>query len=204
MTGVPVRSRHLVSTARWRPERDQRGPHDEPSRRVSDVGEWTAGHEAEDRVAGGSCHTIRLASTPRPSANQLVRLFISAPLSLSACLSPWLSNRKRRRNRRRGLSRSGEVPSLPEPVPKSSLRKTLREEQLLPESRTTTWVETTSGTTALDVAQVRVIDPPVCPDCGAEVRAIAFIIDLQVVDRILTHLRRIQPERERVPPGDRA
>jgi hypothetical protein len=44
-------------------------------------------------------------------------------------------------------------------------------------------------------------DPLVCPNCGGEMRIIAFIIDHAVVDKILRHLkRRGEGQRERGPP----
>ena len=54
------------------------------------------------------------------------------------------------------------------------------------------------------IKRVYEIDPLLCPDCGSEMRIIAFIIDHQVVDQILRHLRRAQPESERGPPEDNA
>jgi hypothetical protein len=54
------------------------------------------------------------------------------------------------------------------------------------------------------IRQVYEVDPLVCPNCGGEMHIITFIIDQQVVDQILRHLRRFQPERERDPPGCRA
>jgi hypothetical protein len=53
------------------------------------------------------------------------------------------------------------------------------------------------------IKRVYEVDPLVCPDCGGEMKIIAFIIDLRVVDQILRHLRRTQPERDRGPPEDR-
>ena len=50
------------------------------------------------------------------------------------------------------------------------------------------------------IKRVYEVDPLVCPDCGGEMKIIAFIIDLQVVEQILRHLRRTQPEWERAPP----
>ena len=53
------------------------------------------------------------------------------------------------------------------------------------------------------IKRVYEVDPLVCPDCGGEMKIIAFIIDLRVVDQILRHLRRTQPERDRGPLEDR-
>ena len=44
------------------------------------------------------------------------------------------------------------------------------------------------------------VDPLACPRCGAEMRVIAFIVDQDVVDKILRHLARNEAERERGPP----
>jgi hypothetical protein len=54
------------------------------------------------------------------------------------------------------------------------------------------------------IKRVYEVDPLLCPGCGSEMRIIAFIIDLQVVDQILRHLRRAEPESERGPPEDGA
>ena len=43
-------------------------------------------------------------------------------------------------------------------------------------------------------------DPLICPRCQTEMRIIAFIIDHEVVDKILGHLERREVERERGPP----
>ena len=50
------------------------------------------------------------------------------------------------------------------------------------------------------IKRVYEVDPLACPRCGAEMRVIAFIIDQEVVDRILRPLARNEPERERGPP----
>jgi hypothetical protein len=53
------------------------------------------------------------------------------------------------------------------------------------------------------ITRVYEIDPLVCPRCRAEMRVIAFIIDHQVVDKILRHLeRRRGAARERGPPDE--
>jgi len=52
------------------------------------------------------------------------------------------------------------------------------------------------------IKRVYEVDPLVCPMCGGEMRVIAFIIDLQVVDQILRHLKRREEQgRGRGPPG---
>jgi hypothetical protein len=52
------------------------------------------------------------------------------------------------------------------------------------------------------IKRIYEVDPLVCPSCGAEMKVIAFIIDHQVVDKILRHLkRRGEGQRERGPPG---
>jgi hypothetical protein len=50
------------------------------------------------------------------------------------------------------------------------------------------------------IKRVYEVDPLACPSCGVEMRIIAFIIDQEVVDKILRHLARKEPERERGPP----
>ena len=45
-------------------------------------------------------------------------------------------------------------------------------------------------------------DPLVCPSCGGEMKVVAFIIEHEVVDKILRHLTRREEEgRGRGPPG---
>jgi hypothetical protein len=52
------------------------------------------------------------------------------------------------------------------------------------------------------IKRIYEIDPLVCPSCGGEMKVIAFIIEHEVVDRILRHLKRHgEGERERGPPG---
>jgi len=43
-------------------------------------------------------------------------------------------------------------------------------------------------------------DPLVCPNCGGEMRIIAFIIDHDVVDAILRHLAKAEAQSPRGPP----
>ena len=45
------------------------------------------------------------------------------------------------------------------------------------------------------------VDPLVCPSCGGEMKVIAFIIEHEVVDAILRHLKRKEERRERAPPS---
>ncbi len=40
-----------------------------------------------------------------------------------------------------------------------------------------------------------------CPSCGGEMKVIAFIIEHEVVDAILRHLKRKEERRERAPPS---
>jgi hypothetical protein len=52
------------------------------------------------------------------------------------------------------------------------------------------------------IKRIYEVDPLVCPSCGGEMKVIAFIIEHEVVDRILRHLKRHgEGERERGPPG---
>jgi hypothetical protein len=52
------------------------------------------------------------------------------------------------------------------------------------------------------IKRVYEINPLVCPECGSEMKIIAFIIDHSVVDKILRHLKRREEEgRGRGPPG---
>jgi hypothetical protein len=52
------------------------------------------------------------------------------------------------------------------------------------------------------IKRIYEVDPLVCPSCGGEMKVIAFIIEHEVVDRILRHLPRREEEgRERGPPG---
>ncbi len=46
------------------------------------------------------------------------------------------------------------------------------------------------------------VDPLRCSRCAHEMRIVAFITQPRVIDRILTHLRRIatEPSRSRAPP----
>jgi hypothetical protein len=46
------------------------------------------------------------------------------------------------------------------------------------------------------------VEPLECPRCGQAMRIVAFITQPRVIDRILTHLRRIatEPRRSRAPP----
>ncbi len=48
------------------------------------------------------------------------------------------------------------------------------------------------------------VDPLLCPNCGSEMLIIAFIINHQVVDHILRHLKCKQPQTERGPPASPA
>ena len=50
------------------------------------------------------------------------------------------------------------------------------------------------------IKRVYEVDPLLCPRCGAEMKIIAFIIDQEVVGKILRRLARKKPERERGPP----
>jgi hypothetical protein len=50
------------------------------------------------------------------------------------------------------------------------------------------------------IKRVYEVDPLVCPRCHGEMRIVAFIIDHQVVDRILRHLAARGDHRERGPP----
>ena len=54
------------------------------------------------------------------------------------------------------------------------------------------------------IKRVYEVDPLLCLNCGSEMGVIAFIIDHQVVDQILRHLRRDQSKSERGPPEDRS
>ena len=40
------------------------------------------------------------------------------------------------------------------------------------------------------IKRIYEVDPLICPNCQAEMRIIAFIVDLAVVDKILRHLER--------------
>jgi hypothetical protein len=46
------------------------------------------------------------------------------------------------------------------------------------------------------------VDPLACPRCGAEMRIVAFVTEPHIIDRILDHLRRTAPTRQRprAPP----
>ncbi len=51
------------------------------------------------------------------------------------------------------------------------------------------------------IKRIYEIDPLVCPNCGAEMKVVAFITEHEVVDKILRHLRRRDEEgRGRGPP----
>ena len=52
------------------------------------------------------------------------------------------------------------------------------------------------------IKRVSEVDPLVCPSCGGEMRVVAFILDHQVVDKILRHLERRGEQRERAPPEE--
>ena len=54
----------------------------------------------------------------------------------------------------------------------------------------------------LNLRRIFEVDPFRCPRCGHEMRIVAFITQPRVIDRILTHLRRIatEPRRSRAPP----
>jgi len=39
------------------------------------------------------------------------------------------------------------------------------------------------------IRKVYEVDPLVCPQCGGQMKAIAFITDYSVVDRIINHLK---------------
>ena len=51
------------------------------------------------------------------------------------------------------------------------------------------------------VRRIYEVDPLVCPKCGGEMRIIAFIIDHDVVDKILLHLAKAEARSPRGPPG---
>jgi len=54
------------------------------------------------------------------------------------------------------------------------------------------------------IKRVYDVDPLLCPSCGAEMRIIAFIIDIidhDVVDTILRHLAKAGAKSPRGPPG---
>jgi len=51
------------------------------------------------------------------------------------------------------------------------------------------------------IKRVYEVDPLVCERCGGEMEIIAFIIDHQVVDKILRHLVAKEDHQERGPPG---
>ena len=52
------------------------------------------------------------------------------------------------------------------------------------------------------IKRIYEVDPLVCPSCGSEMKVIAFIIEHDVVDKILRHLKRRDEEgRGRGPPG---
>ena len=52
------------------------------------------------------------------------------------------------------------------------------------------------------IKRIYEIDPLVCPKCGSEMKVVAFIIEHEVVDKILRHLTRREEEgRGRGPPG---
>jgi len=52
------------------------------------------------------------------------------------------------------------------------------------------------------IKRIYEVDPLICPNCQAEMRIIAFIIDHAVVDKILRHLdRKGRAERVRGPPA---
>ena len=51
------------------------------------------------------------------------------------------------------------------------------------------------------VKRIYEVDPLVCPSCGGKMKVVAFIIEHEVVDKILRHLkRRGEGQRERGPP----
>ncbi len=58
------------------------------------------------------------------------------------------------------------------------------------------------GQLPMGLRRIFEVDPLRCPRCGHEMRIVAFIIQPRVIDRILTHLRRIatEPRRTRAPP----
>jgi hypothetical protein len=47
-----------------------------------------------------------------------------------------------------------------------------------------------------------IVESLVCPRCGSEMKVIAFIIDHEVVDKILRHLMRTDDARGRDPPQE--
>jgi len=51
------------------------------------------------------------------------------------------------------------------------------------------------------IKRIYEVDPLLCPRCHAEMRIVAFIVDHEVVDKILRDLRRKELERGRAPPG---
>jgi len=91
---------------------------------------------------------------------------------------------------RREHARSPDTGTGPEPVPGPEeptpfeLQRRLRWARLIKQ----TWLE----------------DPLLCPNCGQEMRIIAFITDPMVVDKILRHLKwrpgQPAPSRSRAPP----
>ena len=40
-----------------------------------------------------------------------------------------------------------------------------------------------------------------CPSCGGQMMVVAFIVEHEIVDRILRHLERKDERRERAPPS---
>ena len=57
---------------------------------------------------------------------------------------------------------------------------------------------------AQSIKRVYEIDPLVCPDCGAAMRIISFILEPKVVDKILNHLAKNRIEPGRGPPDSSA
>ena len=51
------------------------------------------------------------------------------------------------------------------------------------------------------IKRVYEVDPLVCPDCGADMRIISFILDPIVIDSILSHLAKNGIEPGRGPPA---
>ena len=90
-------------------------------------------------------------------------------------------------NRTRGIRRRAGAPEEPPAVEAESVPPSL------PEIRRR-WAEL--------LRRIFEVDPLRCPRCGHEMRIVAFITQLRVIDRILTHLRRTatEPRRSRAPP----
>jgi hypothetical protein len=99
----------------------------------------------------------------------------------------WYSNASRGKRKGLGESRAEDSPHV-------TLRPPSDEQDRSSDARALRrrWAEM--------IKRVYEVDPLVCPSCGGEMRVVAFIIDEEVVDKILRHLARNEPERERGPP----